>query len=339
MAIHRFLTPRRLLVLAAVASLWALAAAASAEARTFARHSVWSTPLARKAPTLAQSDAMVQELRRQTTLPGGTWIDAEEWSTPVYTVPASQPRVPVALDDNDAALQADLEDVPLPPDAMPARGTDKHLVLRQPSTDTYWEFWGLTWEPDGWHADWGGKMTHASRNPGYFPYPFGATASGLPLLGGLMRLDELRAGRIRHALAFTIPEPQANAFVWPASRTDGTGGGGGAIPEGTRFRLDPALKIHALGLPPVAEMMAKAAQRYGMIVVDRGGAVAFKAEEPRQAGADPYLGLYGGLWPDDLLQRFPWGRLQVVAPCPAAFAAPTRMRGLSRDTLTGCPSR
>jgi len=82
-------------------------------------------------------------------------------------------------------------------------------------------------------------------------------------------------------LALTIPEPAAGRFVWPANRTDGTSTSPTAIPEGTRFRLDPKLNVAALGLPPMGAAIALAAQRYGMIVRDRGGGVVLYAEDPR----------------------------------------------------------
>lgn len=309
-------------LLACAAALFAADGAAAAPG-PFAAGSVWTAPLSEGAPRVANSDAMVAELRRQTALPGGMWIDTSEWSFPVYTVPAGQPTVNVVLDTLNPALQSDFQAVPLPPDARPARAGDAHLSLLQPSTDTLWEFWGLTMQADGWHARWGGKMANASTNPGYFTDGFGATATGLPLIGGLIRLDELRAGRIDHALAFDIPAPESRSFVWPANRTDGIAASGpGAIPEGTRFRIDPALDIDSLHLPRATAAMAKAAQRYGMIVIDRASSVTFKAEDPTQFGGDPYASLFGGLWPNDLMRLFPWDRLQVVAPTAAAFAGP-----------------
>ena len=116
------------------------------------------------------------------------------------------------------------------------------MVVWQPSTDTMWEFW---------RARQVGRLARALgrphdgrlEEPGYFTDPnprWGATATSLPLLGGLMRLDELEAGRIDHALAFALPESRADAFSWPAQRTDGNSNHLNAIPEGARFRLDPS---------------------------------------------------------------------------------------------------
>jgi hypothetical protein len=293
---------------------------ASAAPGPFAPDSVWTAPLSRKAPAVPGSAAMVAELKRQTTLPGGVWIDTTEWSFPVYTVPADQPLVRVKLDIWNPKLEADFRAVPLPPDAKPARQGDAHLSLHQPATDTLWEFWGLTKQADGWHARWGGKMTSASKNPGYFTDGYGATATGLPLVGGLIRRDEMAAGVIDHALAFDIPAPEARRFVWPANRTDGNAlASAASIPEGTRFRLDPSLDIGSLKLPKGAAAMARAAQKYGMVVIDRASSVTFKAEDPARFGTNPWPGLFGTPWPNVMLKDFPWSRLQVVVPTRAAF--------------------
>jgi hypothetical protein len=192
------------------------------------------------------------------------------------------------------------------------------MVVWQPSTDTMWEFWLASRQSDGWHASYGGRMKDVSSNPGYFTDPprWGATATSLPLLGGLIRLDELAAGRIDHALAVSIPEPRANWYSWPAQRTDGSSQNERAIPEGTRFRIDPTLNLSTLTMTPLVRMLAQAAQRYGMVVRDRGGAVAFYGEDPTPTGQDPYAGpdgYFGAGWLDQLLrQQFPWNRLLAL---------------------------
>ncbi len=59
-------------------------------------------------------------------------------------------------------------------------------------------------------------------------------------------------------------------------------------------------------------MMAEAAQRYGIVIRDRSGVVAFYAQDPKPSGRDPYPAIFGGTYPDELLAKFPWGRLQVL---------------------------
>jgi hypothetical protein len=183
-----------------------------------------------------------------------------------------------------------------------------------------WEFWGATRLDSLWHARWGGRIETVSTSPGYYTAPhsqWGATATSLAALGGLMRISELRAGHINHALSMAIPNARAGAFVWPAQRTDGNLNTASAIPEGTRFRIDPHLDLSKLAMPRIVRIMAQAAQRYGIVVQDRGGSVSFYGEDPTHTRVNPYLGpggLFEGQSPAGLLGQFPWSHLQVLAP-------------------------
>jgi hypothetical protein len=253
------------------------------------------------------------------------WINSHSWSTPFYSVRADQSTVPVILDTPSGShmdLRAAWARVPLPADARPADGTDAGLVVYQPATDTMWEFWRLSRQLGTWHAVWGGRMSGVSTNPGYYsdPSSWGSTATSLPKIGGTIMLDELRAGHIDHALALGIPQPRARVFSWPARRTDGTLDSPTAIPEGTRFRLDPNLDVDTLGLPPLVRMIAHAAQTYGMVVRDRSGDVSLYAQDPTPTGTDPFYGP-GGYFthqnPAQQMRLFPWDHLQAL---------PTRLR-------------
>jgi hypothetical protein len=279
--------------------------------RFFARSSVWNRPLPADAPVARGSSRLVAELRRQLGL-ASPWIATTTYSVPIQTVGRSQRRVRVTLDTSYPALQRDFASVPVPRGARPAAGADRHLVVWQPSTDTMWEFWLMQRKADGWHARWGSKLRHVSHNSGVVPPPAGATASGLPLVGGLMTLDELRRGRIDHALAISLPSTRAAVAAWPATRTDGQDRRASAIPEGTRFRLDPRLDVARLHLPAPVQAMALAAQRYGVIVRDKAGAVVFYAQAPSARRPHAYHSIFHGAYPNALLARFPWNRLQVV---------------------------
>jgi hypothetical protein len=207
--------------------------------------------------------------------------------------------------------------VPLPRNAKPARGSDAQLVVWQPATDTMWEFFKLARSGGRWHARWGGRMTDMSSNPGWFTDKnWGATATGLPLLGGLITRADLRRGRIDHALALGVTRARSYLWSWPARRTDGATNNPSAIPEGTRFRLDPDLHLGRLHLPPLTRMIARAAQRYGIVVRDKtGSAVTFEAEDATRFSTDPYYGRggwFGGRSPSAVLARFPWRRLRAL---------------------------
>src|SRR4051794_6524424 len=314
--------------------------------RLFAPDSVWNAPLAPAAPldpsSKACSAAFTADIQRQIRTQIGPWVQERDYSTPLYTVGSAQPKVPVKLDTGPwgASLQAVLsQGVPIPPDARPAAGTDGHLTVWQPSTDTLWELWRAVRRADGWHASWGGAMKRVSTSPGYYTnaawdslsasngWGWGSTASSLPVIAGTVRIDELKAGRIDHALALDVPAPCGGVFSWPAQRTDGTSTSPDCMPEGAHLRLDPSLDLSKLRLPPITRMLAEAAQRYGMIIRDRTGhATGFFMEDPTPTGNDPYNGpngFYGGKRPWAFLPQFPWASGQLLrmsqctrAPCP-----------------------
>ena len=312
----------------------------------FAPSSVWNAALPANAAldpsSPARSAAFVAEVRNEISLGIGPWINEKTYSTPLYTVGATQPKVPVKL-DNGATWAAPLAavlalGVPIPAGAQPAAGTDGHMTIYQPSTDTLWEFWRASLKTDGWHASWGGAMQNVSTSPGYYSnlswtglpwwagWNWGATASSLPVIGGVALIKELSAGHIDHALALDVPAPCQGMFSWPAQRTDGTSTDSNCMPEGAHLRLDPNLDLSKLNLPPITRMLAEAAQRYGMIVRDKTGkATGFFPEDPTPTGTDPYNGpggFYGGLRPWQFLPQFPWASVQLLnmtscskAPC------------------------
>lgn len=285
--------------------------------RLFSPTSIWNAALPALAPldyrSTRLSGALSAEVNREVSANTGPWINTDSWSVPVYTVGAAVPKVRVALDVGVTALQRDFEAVPMPPNARVAGGRDGTLTVYQPSTDSLWEFWLAHRDADGWHARWGGKLDHVSTNPGFFGGAFGGSGTGLSLLGGLITVNEMRAGRIDHALALGIPNTAAGTFTWPAQRGDGRTVGPAGVPEGTHLRIDPSVNLTTLGLSRLGLAIARAAQRYGVVVRDTSGCVVFYAEDPITTGSNPYPQIFGD-YPNRLLRGFPWGRMQVVAP-------------------------
>jgi len=296
--------------------------------RLFARGSFWNRRLAPAARLDPSSAALVYalaaEVQRELTAGIGPWIATGDGSTPLYRVGRRQARVPVRLErrhlHGGEALQRAFASVPIPRDAQPAAGADRHMTVWQPSKDSLWEFFGASRDPDGWHTLWGGAIRRVSKSRGYYgrrAWPgatsnWGATASSLPVIGGTMLLAELNAGRIGHALAINVPAARGGVFTWPAQRTDGTGPAT-ALPEGARLRLDPGLKIAKLRLPKLTRMIAVAAQRYGMVVRDQTRhAISLFGEDPSRFPPGVFSKHYRGKTPAQLLARFPWNRLQVL---------------------------
>ena len=96
--------------------------------------------------------------------------------------------------------------------------------------------------------------------------------------------------------------------------------------------MDPDVDVESLHLGRMGRMMARAAQRHGIVVRDRTHrATGFFAEDPTRTGRDPYRGA-GGYFsgtPADALAGFPWEHLQLLrmtlctrGPCAAGNDTP-----------------
>jgi hypothetical protein len=120
-------------------------------------------------------------------------------------------------------------------------------------------------------------------------------------------------GAINHALTIALPEVSPT-YASPANRSDGSAG---IIPEGQRFRIDPAVDLDALPLTPVGRIVARAVQRFGMFVNDVSGSVSLNAECSApfigKTGVNPYSTLFAGKAAYRILDGFPWQRLITVA--------------------------
>jgi hypothetical protein len=109
----------------------------------------------------------------------------------------------------------------------------------------------------------------------------GGRGSGFPNIAGLIRPEEVQAGEIRHALAFTFATNKKDEFYYPASRTDGRFDIADAPAEGMLFQLNPQLTdkdFNNWGLSNGAKVVAKALQKYGMYLCDNGGDMALQAQ-------------------------------------------------------------
>ena len=300
--------------------------------RFFSPTSIWNRQVPAGAHIDPRSPALVSNLVSEVAAEmqegRGPSINTDEWSVPINTVPRNQPRVAVALRSRPLrrplpSLRRAWSSVPLPRGARPAAGTDRPLIVWQPGRNTLWEFWGLRRTPKGPKAAWGGAIRNVSQSSGVYgprAWPganasWGASASSLSIVGGLITFGDLRRGWIDHALAMSIPEVQAGVFASPANRTDGASPNPLALPEGAHLRLDPHLNLRALHLPPPTLMLAQAAQRYGIVVRDHAGIVVLYGQDPTLNPVNPYLGPHGyfdGYRPGELVAAFPWSHLEVL---------------------------
>ena len=294
--------------------------------QVFSPKSFWYTPIPADAPLHENSANFVTEFLRQKKAYYGTVaINTREYASPVYVVEKDAPTVDVKFLDCQKKGHVPKElieqwtKVPIPAYAEPADGTDAEMTIYQPSTDTIWEFWQAKKSDGGWGACWGGRMEKASKSDGVFKNRYGTTATSLPFLGGQITVKEMKAGRIEHALGISLVDLEHfSTYSWPADRSDGYNPQkiANRIPEGLRFRLDPAVDVEALKMHPVGKAVARAAQKYGFVIWDKAGAITLRAENPKGytlAGEpDPYPAIFNGTPNYALLNGMPWEKLQFL---------------------------
>ncbi len=110
----------------------------------------------------------------------------------------------------------------------------------------------------------------------------GRRASMIPSFAGLIRNGELAHGKIPHALAATISTSVlTRQAVWPAYAFDRHADAyAGTLPMGALLAIPTDIDLGTLGLSPTGFVLAKAAQDYGVYIVDstNGAGMTIMAE-------------------------------------------------------------
>jgi hypothetical protein len=197
--------------------------------------------------------------------------DWGDWSTSHYgipwqTVPPGQPGVPVTF---TYASESDPGPYPFPPNALveggAGSGGDMHVLVIDTGTCTLYETWSSTYTNPGWSCGSGAKFDLASntlRPDGWTS----ADAAGLPVLPGLVRVSEVTAGAINHALRFTVSSTQ-QGFIHPATHAAGSANSS-LPPMGLRLRLKATFDLSPFSGP--AKVILTAMKQYGLLLADNG---------------------------------------------------------------------
>ncbi len=255
-------------------------------------------------------------------------INLKQYSSPVYIAGSSTPRYDVELPCGaywEIGVNR-LLDVPIPDWAEPGNDRDgsippegcgedsdqdNNMIVLDLDTRCEYDFWQMRQENGRWVASWGNAI--GMDSDGVYPAGVSTRGSGFAFLGGLIWPDELKNGKINHALVFAYPYTKAGGPVAPATDSDGTVKSKTALPEGARLRLDPSLDLDTLGLTSAEKTIARALQEYGMYLVDNGGesGIGIYAVDPRSVLNNPYEGLL----PDEdypELSGIPLNKFQVL---------------------------
>jgi hypothetical protein len=239
----------------------------------FPRSSHWNQRVD-KLPLLSNSNAMVAAAGASRTAHadfGSGTYNGGPIGIPYATVSKEQKRVPVTFDYSD---ESDRGPYPIPPNAPIEGGRnadgDRHVIVVDRSRCRLFELFDAHPQGDGssWHAGsgatWNLRSNHL-RPPGWTS----ADAAGLPILPGLARYDEVRRGRIDHALRITVPRTR-RAFIYPARHQASSLTDPDLQAMGQRVRLKRGFDVSRY--PRQSRVVLRALQRYGALVADNGSA-------------------------------------------------------------------
>ena len=197
--------------------------------------------------------------------------DWGDWSTDHYgipwqTVPGSQPTVPMTF---MYASESDPGPYPFPPNALVEGGAnsggDMHVLVVDTGTCTLYETWSSQYVAPGWSCGSGATFDLASnmlRPDGWTS----ADAAGLPVLPGLVKVSEVQAGVVAHAMRFTMNSTQ-QAYIHPATHAAGTADAS-LPPMGLRLRLKASFDTSPFTGPSLVILTAM--KQYGLILADNG---------------------------------------------------------------------
>ena len=277
----------------------------------FGRSSVWSRPVG-DAPLHPRSAALSAYLASRARAPNMT---LHMWGVSVAEAHPADPRYRVRCTVYEECSLDRFGRIPIPVTARPDPAGDGHLAVYDPRRRREWGMWQARRRRGQWSASSGAAVSLAGdgiASPGVV----GPSAANFPLLGGLIRPEEILQGRIDHALVFAMPGVGKGSPVCPATHSAGVAPHRDAPREGQRFQLDPSVDVEALPLPRWQKTIARALQEYGMYLRDSGGALTVYAENPVSRGYDAWrlLGFGKGGWVS--LAAIPWHRFRALAPPP-----------------------
>jgi hypothetical protein len=231
----------------------------------------------------------------------GTVYQGAPNGIPYVIVPEDQPMVPIVL--TPYGDEADPGPYPIPPDAPveggPDSNGDRHvLVLQQGTCKLYEMYRAFPLDNGGWRGfgaifDLG--VNGPLRTDGYTS----ADAAGLPMLPGLVKLDEVLAalasdGIIHHAFRFTVPNTR-DAYLWPARHAASDSTDPNHPPMGLRFRLKAETDIEhypgtSIAVSPENQVILRTLKKYGMFLADNGSSFYLSgAPDPRWDDDDLHL--------------------------------------------------
>ena len=249
----------------------------------FSSDSLWNTDIS-AAPLDPNSNSIISNWVGSVNV-HPDWGNDPTYGIPYVVVDGNQSLVNVNL--GAYGDEGDPGPMPVPSNAPVEGGSsstgDRHVLVLDNGNCFLYELYNSSVNSDGsWNADstavW--DLTDNEQRPYTWT---SADAAGLPIFPGLVRYDEVAAGKIQHAFRFTLPRTSA-AFTPPASHSAATSSDPSAPPMGTRLRLKSSYDISSFS--PQMQVILTAMKTYGLILADNGSALYVTGVSDNRWGSD-----------------------------------------------------
>jgi hypothetical protein len=183
--------------------------------------------------------------------------------------------------------------VPWNPAWQPSSGFESQMVVIDPDNGLEWDYFRVQFKLQMVQAHVANMVTgdYRIKEDGFLP----SRGSGLPALAMLVRPQEVRQGRIEHALSLAMGNVSGVKCVPPALKYDFPNAPRNGVPAGMRFSL--TLSVQELDrwaerLPSElseetrrsARIIAQALREYGWFVTDAAPGALFQIEGRQSAG-------------------------------------------------------
>jgi hypothetical protein len=240
----------------------------------FPADKAWNQDIS-KAPVDANSSAIINFIGPGVGLHpdfGSGQYQGSNMGIPYVVVNGSQGLVNVNFtaygNESDPGPMPIPGNAPIEGDPNPGNG-DRHVLVMDNGNCFLYELFGASSNSDGsWNAASAAVWDLQSDEQRPWTWT-SADAAGLPIFPGLIRYDEMAAGKIQHAIRFTLPQSQA-AMVPPASHWAGNSPSS-PVPMGMRLRLKANFDVTPYSAN--LQVILNALKKYGMIMADNGSAM------------------------------------------------------------------
>lgn len=241
-----------------------------ASCRMFPADHIWNVRVD-SLPVHARSDQYVDTIGRWEPLHpdfgSGLW-DGKPIGIPMTVKRGALKKTRVRF--NEYGDESDAGPYYIPPDALVEAGScgsgDRHVLVVDTDRCRLYELYHARPGKKGRWTAGSGAIWDLN---GYQQRPEGWTsvdASGMALLPGLVRYEEVAHGRIAHALRFTVED--AAGHVWPATHMEENDETSAIPAMGHRFRLKAGVDISRFS--PEVRVILTALKEYGMMIADIG---------------------------------------------------------------------